>query len=66
MQLLAQLADAGVDEIACLVDFGVDADTVLDQLDALDALRERAAAAASDDAVAPGEAAPDAPPRLAS
>ena len=33
------LVDAGVDEIACLVDFGVDADDVLASLERLDELR---------------------------
>ncbi len=31
----------GVDEIACLVDFGVDADSVLESLHRLDRLRAR-------------------------
>jgi natural product biosynthesis luciferase-like monooxygenase protein len=40
-RLLDTLVEIGVDEIACLVDFGVDADAVLDSLTRLDELRER-------------------------
>jgi natural product biosynthesis luciferase-like monooxygenase protein len=39
-RLLARLAKLGVDEIACLVDFGVEAEAVLDSLHHLDELRE--------------------------
>ncbi|WP_433113689.1 MupA/Atu3671 family FMN-dependent luciferase-like monooxygenase [Micromonospora sp. CA-246542] len=38
---LAELSDAGADEVGCLVDFGLPADTVLDGLSALAALIER-------------------------
>ncbi|MGZ8470309.1 MAG: MupA/Atu3671 family FMN-dependent luciferase-like monooxygenase [Gemmatirosa sp.] len=41
MILLDRLRRIGVDEIACLVDFGVDADEVLARLPKLDALRRR-------------------------
>jgi hypothetical protein len=34
------MLEAGVDEAACLVDFGVDADAVLESLDHLNELRE--------------------------
>ena len=47
--MLARLAAAGADEIACLIDFGVDADAVVAALPALDEVRaaaRRAAAAA--------------------
>ncbi|MGZ6036806.1 MAG: MupA/Atu3671 family FMN-dependent luciferase-like monooxygenase, partial [Myxococcaceae bacterium] len=39
LPLVKQLQEIGVDEIACLIDFGVDQDTVLGALDQLDALR---------------------------
>jgi natural product biosynthesis luciferase-like monooxygenase protein/FkbM family methyltransferase len=38
--LASRLSDAGVDEIACLIDFGVAADTVLESLKSLDRLRQ--------------------------
>ncbi|GGV42738.1 MupA/Atu3671 family FMN-dependent luciferase-like monooxygenase [Streptomyces spectabilis] len=41
--LVAALADLGVDEIACLIDFGVGTDEVLASLAHLDRLRERCA-----------------------
>ena len=47
MDLVHDLAAVGVDEVACLLDFGVDAETVLDHLPALNAVRERAAKASS-------------------
>ncbi len=40
LPLIDQLKSAGVDEIACLVDFGVDDDLVLDSLTQLNKLRE--------------------------
>lgn len=39
-RLLERLAALGVDEVACLVDFGVEAEDVLDSLEHLDELRE--------------------------
>ncbi|MGE0792101.1 MAG: MupA/Atu3671 family FMN-dependent luciferase-like monooxygenase [Sandaracinaceae bacterium] len=36
--------EIGVDEIACLIDYGIDAETVLEHLPLLDALRERTSA----------------------
>ncbi len=39
--VVQRLADIGVDELACFIDFGVEAATVLDSLPHLDALRER-------------------------
>lgn len=44
-RLVDALVDVGVDEIACLVDFGVDADSVLASLAQLDELRARYATA---------------------
>jgi natural product biosynthesis luciferase-like monooxygenase protein len=41
LALVDQAAEAGVDEIACLIDFGLDAREVLAGLEALDALRRR-------------------------
>jgi phthiocerol/phenolphthiocerol synthesis type-I polyketide synthase E len=40
-RLIDTLVEIGVDEIACLIDFGVDADSVLTSLTRLDELRER-------------------------
>ncbi|HEX7314144.1 MAG TPA: amino acid adenylation domain-containing protein [Pyrinomonadaceae bacterium] len=39
--VVQSLSDIGVDEIACFIDFGVEAETVLGNLAHLDALRER-------------------------
>nr|QEO74681.1 AMP-dependent synthetase and ligase [uncultured bacterium] len=39
--IVQHLADIGVDELACFIDFGVEAATVLESLPHLDALRER-------------------------
>ena len=39
--VVQRLADIGVDELACFIDFGVETSTVLDTLPHLDALRER-------------------------
>lgn len=39
--MLERCKDADIDEIACLIDFGVDTDVVLSSLDALDGLRRR-------------------------
>jgi natural product biosynthesis luciferase-like monooxygenase protein len=44
-----RLRDLGVDEIACLIDFGVDTDSVLAGLPQLDELRRRCAPAAADE-----------------
>jgi natural product biosynthesis luciferase-like monooxygenase protein len=40
MKMCETLHDIGVDEIACLIDFGVEADEVLDSLNHLDRLRQ--------------------------
>ncbi len=50
-EMIATLQDIGVNEVACLIDFGVDQDLVLESLTHLNTLRERsnAAAAAPDD-----------------
>ncbi|GAA5506883.1 MupA/Atu3671 family FMN-dependent luciferase-like monooxygenase [Novipirellula caenicola] len=42
LDLVRQLSDAGVTEIACLIDFGVAADVAYDHLKDLDTLRRRA------------------------
>ena len=39
-EMIETLKDIGVDEIACLIDFGVDQDIVLESLEQLNALRE--------------------------
>jgi natural product biosynthesis luciferase-like monooxygenase protein len=41
LELVDRLRQAGVDEIACLIDFGVPTDEVLSQLNDLDAVREQ-------------------------
>ena len=43
------LSDLGVDEIACLIDFGLDTDTVLDGLGHLDRLRRHYVVESADD-----------------
>jgi len=52
-EMIDTLKDIGVDEVACLVDFGVDEDTVLASLEGLNRLRELsnapAAASTADD-----------------
>ncbi|MBR8840648.1 MAG: LLM class flavin-dependent oxidoreductase [Stigonema ocellatum SAG 48.90 = DSM 106950] len=40
LKMVNQLKEIGIDEIACLIDFGVDADSVLSNLDYLNQLRE--------------------------
>jgi natural product biosynthesis luciferase-like monooxygenase protein len=49
--MVARFRGIGVDEIACLVDFGVDDDAVLEGLRSLDALRTREVARAQQSAV---------------
>ena len=39
-EMIDSLKDIGVDEVACLIDFGVDQDIVLESLEQLNALRE--------------------------
>ena len=53
-RLIDTLVDIGIDEIACLVDFGVDADSVLESLSRLDQLRARYAPAANTASFAAG------------
>jgi len=40
VRLVEKLSELGVDELACLIDFGVDTDSVLESLNHLDELRE--------------------------
>jgi acyl-CoA synthetase (AMP-forming)/AMP-acid ligase II len=49
MAMVDRLRDLGVDEIACLIDFGVDSDSVLANLPQLDELRRRSLPAAADE-----------------
>jgi alkanesulfonate monooxygenase SsuD/methylene tetrahydromethanopterin reductase-like flavin-dependent oxidoreductase (luciferase family) len=42
LEMVDRLKEIGVDEIACLIDFGVDSDSVLDSLRHLNELREQA------------------------
>jgi natural product biosynthesis luciferase-like monooxygenase protein len=55
LELIGQLRDAGVDEIACLIDFHNDTDAVLSHLPDLDGVRARATtrAAAPEDETIP-------------
>lgn len=53
LPLVERLTAIGVDELACLVDFGVDTDAVLAALPRLDALRRATAAPRTTSAVAP-------------
>jgi hypothetical protein len=39
VRLVEQIAEAGVDELACLIDFGLPTNEVLAGLESLDALR---------------------------
>jgi len=48
-RLVERLAAAGVDELACLIDFGVDTDSVLESLSHLNELKEHFAQAASEE-----------------
>ena len=48
-RLVERLAAAGVDELACLIDFGVDTDSVLESLSYLNELKEHFAQAASEE-----------------
>lgn len=53
LAMVHQLQAIGVDDIACLLDYGVPSAQVLEQLPLLNGLRERIAGAAPDAAVAP-------------
>ena len=41
LRMIARLQSIGVDEVACLIDFGVDFDSVISSLQYLDTVRER-------------------------
>ncbi|HEX6292475.1 MAG TPA: MupA/Atu3671 family FMN-dependent luciferase-like monooxygenase [Herpetosiphonaceae bacterium] len=41
LEMIGQLTEIGVDEVACLIDFGIDPDVVLDSLELLNVVRER-------------------------
>ncbi|TCM20816.1 natural product biosynthesis luciferase-like monooxygenase protein [Novosphingobium sp. PhB165] len=41
LDLIARLSEIGVDEVGCLIDFGVDTETVIRHLPTLDRLRDR-------------------------
>src|SRR5262249_38307555 len=41
LELVEEMESAGVDELACMVDFGIETDTALRGLDHLEALRRR-------------------------
>jgi natural product biosynthesis luciferase-like monooxygenase protein len=55
LDMVERARAADVDEIACLIDFGVDVESVLESLHYLDAVRRRSASAAT----ARGESVPD-------
>jgi natural product biosynthesis luciferase-like monooxygenase protein len=44
LEMVRRLRECGVDEIACLIDFGIDPQTVLDSLPQLDAIRVHSSA----------------------
>ncbi len=48
-RLIESLAAAGIDELACLIDFGVDTDSVLESLSYLNELKEHFAQASSEE-----------------
>lgn len=54
--MVDQVTAAGVDEVACLVDYGVDPDTVLASLDGLEEVRRLAGVGRATAAAAPGAA----------
>ncbi|MEO7095930.1 MAG: AMP-binding protein, partial [Polyangiales bacterium] len=60
LPMVERLRAIGIDEIACLVDFGVDEDAVLESLHHLDALRQRCVAMADPGSKAGNEADEDA------
>jgi natural product biosynthesis luciferase-like monooxygenase protein len=49
-RMIERLKQIGVDEVACLIDFGIDTDAVLASLDHLNVLRERTSGGSHDDA----------------
>ena len=53
LNLVEQLKDIGANEVACLIDFGIDTDIVLDSLPHLDRLRQLANSARDEDHQAP-------------
>lgn len=56
VEMVDRLKEIGVDEVACLIDFGVDTDTVLDSLPLLDEVRQLSNPAPAD---LDGSGAPD-------
>ena len=52
LKLVEQLKDIGATEVACLIDFGIDPDTVLENLEHLDELRRLANPASTNPAAA--------------
>jgi natural product biosynthesis luciferase-like monooxygenase protein len=59
--MIERLKAIGVDEVACLIDFGVDADSVLSSLRYLDELKERAGGRVEIDYSLPAQAARHSP-----
>ncbi|HUM03005.1 MAG TPA: MupA/Atu3671 family FMN-dependent luciferase-like monooxygenase [Thermoanaerobaculia bacterium] len=49
LPMVERLREIGVDEFACLIDFGVDTDSVLESLRHLDALRQRCVSLSAED-----------------
>ena len=49
LQIIAKLRAHDIDEVACLIDFGVSSDVVLDNLKHLDSLRQRTSNVAADE-----------------
>ncbi|HVS52166.1 MAG TPA: MupA/Atu3671 family FMN-dependent luciferase-like monooxygenase [Opitutaceae bacterium] len=52
-KILAKLAQTGVDEVACLIDFGVDVESALQSLKLLDQVRAEAQATVAPECLAP-------------
>ncbi|MFE1229702.1 MupA/Atu3671 family FMN-dependent luciferase-like monooxygenase [Streptomyces sp. NPDC058745] len=59
LELVDRLSEIGVDEVACLVDFGIDADHVLDGLVSLDRLRRLVEAGTEEETTSDGGATAD-------
>ena len=51
LEMVQRVQDVGVDEIACLIDFGIDSQTVLDHLQSLNELQQVATGSGEHDSV---------------
>ena len=64
LRTVERVRAAGADEVACLIDFGVDTETVLDHLPLLDRLRVEAQGPSAEVGSVSGDGAPTSPPVL--